>query len=50
MQLQTRAPEPLAASLGFSHAGIEKMIRRLKQEGRLNRIGPDKGGRWEVVS
>ena len=39
----------LAASLGFSHAGIEKVIRRLKQEGRLKRLGPDKGGHWEVV-
>ncbi len=41
--------QELAASLDFSRAGIEKVIRRLKKEGRLKRLGPDKGGRWEVV-
>ena len=28
--------------------GVEKIIRTLKQEDRLRRIGPDKGGHWEV--
>ncbi|MEW6367748.1 MAG: ATP-binding protein [Acidobacteriota bacterium] len=35
--------------LGLSQAGVEKIIRGLKHDGRLKRIGPDKGGRWEVV-
>ena len=33
----------------LSHAGIEKIIKNLKKEGRIKRIGPDKGGHWEVV-
>ncbi len=41
--------QELADTLGFGHAGIEKVIRQLKQEGRLKRLGPDKGGHWEVV-
>ena len=24
-------------------------IRKLKADGRLRRVGPDKGGHWEVV-
>ena len=39
----------MAEGLGLSQAGVEKIIRSLKQEGRLQRIGPDKGGHWEVV-
>ena len=38
----------IAASLGMSIPGIEKIIRSLKEEKRLRRVGPDKGGHWEV--
>lgn len=34
---------------GLSRSGIEKNIRQLKESGHLRRIGPDKGGRWEVI-
>ena len=39
----------LAKRVKLSVKAIEKNIRRLKDEGRLCRIGPDKGGHWEVV-
>lgn len=39
----------LAAKLEMSTSGIHKNIQQLKEEGRLKRIGPDKGGHWEVV-
>ena len=39
----------LAESLGISTRAIEKQIAKLKEKGRLKRIGPDKGGHWEVV-
>ena len=35
--------------LGISKKGIEWQIRRLKSAGRLERIGPAKGGRWRVI-
>ena len=38
----------IADSLGMSIPGIEKIVRTLKEEKRLRRIGPDKGGHWEV--
>jgi ATP-dependent DNA helicase RecG len=38
-----------AEGVGLSIKGIEKAVRLLKKEGRLRRIGPDKGGHWEVA-
>lgn len=38
----------IAAALDMSIPGIEKIIRLLKEEKRLRRIGPDKGGHWEI--
>jgi len=46
---QTVTTEELVISLGLSRAGVEKIISNLKKSGLLRRIGPDKGGRWEVV-
>ncbi len=39
----------LIAETGLSVSGVEKNIRELKAAGRLRRVGPDKGGHWEVV-
>ena len=54
IQLIAQNPEitaqEIAKSIGLSLAGIEKIIRSLKQQKRLRRIGPDKGGRWEVIA
>ena len=33
----------------LSRAGIEKIVKKLKQERRISRVGPDKGGHWEVL-
>ena len=38
----------LAATIGISAKGIEKHLSKLKSEGVLKRIGPDKGGHWKV--
>ena len=40
----------LAEALGISTKAIEKHLSRLKSEGVISRIGPDKGGHWEVLS
>ena len=39
----------MAQSLGISTTAIDKNLTTLKQKGLLKRIGPDKGGYWEVV-
>lgn len=39
----------LALTLGLSLAGVEKIIRKLKHDGLLRRVGSGKGGHWEVL-
>ena len=39
----------MAAALGMSIEGIDKNIRKLKMEGTIIRVGPDKGGHWEII-
>ncbi|PKN31131.1 MAG: hypothetical protein CVU64_00265 [Deltaproteobacteria bacterium HGW-Deltaproteobacteria-21] len=39
----------LAEALTISTRAVEKQIMRLRNEGRLRRIGPAKGGHWEVL-
>ena len=34
---------------GLSESGVKKILRQLQQKGLLNRIGPDKGGHWEII-
>ena len=34
---------------GLSESGVKKILRQLQQKGLLSRIGPDKGGHWEIT-
>jgi len=38
----------LADKIGISDKGIEWNIRKLKDLGILKRVGPTKGGHWEI--
>lgn len=40
----------LASAVGISAKAVEKQIARMKKAGLLVRVGPDKGGYWEIVS
>ncbi len=40
----------LAQALGLSVTAVEKNIQALKTQGLVQRIGPAKGGHWEVVA
>ncbi len=40
----------LAKTLGLSTRSIERNLQKLQKEGRLRRIGPARGGYWEVVT
>jgi len=40
--------EELSKATGLSTRGVEWNISKLKAEGKIKRIGPDKGGHWEV--
>ena len=39
----------MANILGISRRAVAKQISILKIDGQLRRIGPDKGGHWEVI-
>ena len=41
--------QELAEHKGVSESTIERAIKRLKEEDKLRRVGPDKGGHWEVT-
>ena len=41
--------EGLAERIGISRRAITKQIKNLRETGKLKRIGPDKGGHWEVI-
>ena len=38
----------MAEMIGVSRQSIAKHIAKLKEQGVIRRIGPDKGGHWEV--
>ena len=41
--------DELATQLGITIKGIDWQIKKMKEEGLLNRIGSDKGGYWELI-
>jgi len=40
----------LALEVGITEDGIKYQLARMQQKGSIKRIGPDKGGYWEVVT
>lgn len=38
----------LAHQIGLSESGVKKQMKNLQVKGILKRIGPDKGGYWEI--
>ncbi|RLG14267.1 MAG: hypothetical protein DRN71_03385, partial [Candidatus Nanohalarchaeota archaeon] len=39
----------LSNSIGINQSAIQKHLDTLKKKGLLKRIGPDKGGHWQVT-
>ena len=39
----------LAKLCNISTRSIERNLKKLQTDGRIRRVGPDKGGHWEVV-
>lgn len=40
----------MAKAIGIDRRNIARNIKRLQEQGIIRRIGPDKGGYWEVVN
>ncbi|MBR3478165.1 MAG: HTH domain-containing protein [Bacteroidaceae bacterium] len=41
--------QEIADELGVSRRAITKQITNLREQGIIRRVGPDKGGHWEVI-
>ena len=39
----------LAGVTGVSQDGVKWILNKLKKSGKISRVGPDRGGYWEVV-
>jgi len=45
---QISTPE-MAETLGISERAIEKNLRNLREQNLIARVGPAKGGHWEIL-
>ena len=41
--------QSLGQELGINRSAIQRHLSNLKSAGKLRRVGPDKGGHWEVI-
>ena len=41
--------QKMADNIGISRRAVAKAITKLQAEGIIRRVGPDKGGHWEVI-
>ena len=41
--------QEMADTLGIIRRTVTKHIKNLREQGVIKRIGPDKGGHWEVI-
>ena len=39
----------MAAALGINRSAVSKHLKALQQSNIILRVGPDKGGHWEIV-
>ena len=42
--------QTIADQLGINRSGVARHIKRLQEQGVIRRVGPDKGGHWEITS
>ena len=42
--------DDLAKATGLSVDGIKWNLNKLKESGKIRRVGPDRGGYWEILS
>ena len=41
--------QELAESVGLTDDGVKYNLAKLVKQGKIKRIGPDKGGHWEII-
>lgn len=48
-ELPTITTAELAERIGITAKGVEWQLGKLKADGRIRRVGPDRGGHWAIV-
>ena len=38
----------MAESLGINRSAVSKHLKKMQDDGLIKRVGPDKGGHWEI--
>jgi predicted HTH transcriptional regulator len=46
----TISTKELAAMCSLSERQVQRIMAKLKKQGVIRRIGPDKGGHWEIIA
>lgn len=46
----TISAKQIGLKLGITRTSVQSLMDALRKKGRLRRVGPDKGGRWEVMN
>ena len=46
----TISTKKLAAMYSLSERQVQRIMTKLKEQGAIRRIGPDKGGHWEIIA
>ena len=46
----TITTKKLAAMCSLSERQVQRIMTKLKEQGVIRRIGPDKGGHWEIIA
>jgi len=41
--------QELARELGITNSGVKYQLKQLQEKELLRRVGPDKGGHWDVI-
>ena len=42
--------QEMADSIGIDRSNVYRNIKKLQEQGAIRRVGPDKGGHWEVIT
>lgn len=42
--------DELGKKFGIHHSSVQRRLESLMKDGLIRRVGPDKGGRWEVIN
>ena len=46
----TISTKELAAKCSLSERQVQRIMTKLKEQGIIRRVGPDKGGHWEIIA